>query len=247
MLANYVCVPAATIGLLLVFNAHPLVATGFLILAVCPGAPYGPPFTTIAKGNVSVAVGLMVLLAGSSAVIAPLLLRCLLPLISKDGSVDIDMLKIVTTLFAMQLLPLSAGMALRHWCPQLAQRLQAPANQLSKILNLVTVSLIIVAQFHLLIEIQLRSFGGMFVLLLVSWTSGWLLGGRNVEIRKAVAVTTSLRNVAVGLVVAAGSFAGTPALTSVVSYGLISLLGTLALSLLLGSAKSHVRPTAGLD
>src|SRR5436305_14450542 len=42
-LANYVCVPAATVGLLLLFAAHPMVAAGFLILAVCPGAPYGPP------------------------------------------------------------------------------------------------------------------------------------------------------------------------------------------------------------
>ena len=63
-LANYVCVPAATVGLLLLFAAHPMVAAGFLILAVCPGAPYGPPFTSIARGNDAVAVGLMVILAG---------------------------------------------------------------------------------------------------------------------------------------------------------------------------------------
>src|SRR5438270_13242506 len=77
-LANYVCVPAATVGLLLLFDAPPLVAAGFLILAVCPGAPYGPPFTAIAKGNLAVAVGLMVILAGASAVIAPVLLHYLL-------------------------------------------------------------------------------------------------------------------------------------------------------------------------
>src|SRR5262245_45265784 len=60
-LANYLCVPAATVGLLVLFDAQPMVAAGFLILAVCPGAPYGPPFTAIAKGNVPVAVGLMVI------------------------------------------------------------------------------------------------------------------------------------------------------------------------------------------
>src|SRR6516225_7513754 len=65
-LANYVCVPAATLGLLLLFNARPMVAAGFLILAVCPGTPFGPPCAKIAKGELSAAVGLMVLLAGSS-------------------------------------------------------------------------------------------------------------------------------------------------------------------------------------
>src|SRR5262245_23924482 len=73
VLANYVCVPAATVGLLLLFDAHAKVAAGFLILAVCPGAPYGPPFVAIAKGNVAVGVGLMVILAGSSAILAPIL------------------------------------------------------------------------------------------------------------------------------------------------------------------------------
>ena len=58
-LANYVCVPAATVGLLLLFDPHPMVAAGFLILAVCPGAPYGPPFTAIAQGNVTVGVPLV--------------------------------------------------------------------------------------------------------------------------------------------------------------------------------------------
>src|SRR5436309_2404361 len=81
-LANYVCVPAAALGLLLLFRPgsldpgnFPFIAAGFLIAAVCPGAPYGPPFTGLARGNVVVSVGLMVILAGSSALLAPLLLH----------------------------------------------------------------------------------------------------------------------------------------------------------------------------
>jgi predicted Na+-dependent transporter len=77
-LANYVAVPVVTVGLLLLFGGQPMVAAGFLILAVCPGAPFGPPCTAIAKGNVAVAVGLMVILAGSSALLAPVLLHFLL-------------------------------------------------------------------------------------------------------------------------------------------------------------------------
>src|ERR1043166_2958743 len=66
LLASYVCVAAGAIGLLVLFQADPYVAAGFLIVALCPGAPYGPPLTGIAKGNVAVSVGLMVVLAGSS-------------------------------------------------------------------------------------------------------------------------------------------------------------------------------------
>jgi BASS family bile acid:Na+ symporter len=230
-LANYVCVPAATVGLLLLFAAHPMVAAGFLILAVCPGAPYGPPFTAIARGNVAVAVGLMVILAGSSAILAPLLLHFLLPLVSGNEPLRVDAIRIVATLLATQLVPLCVGVALRQWRPTLADRLQQPANLMSKLLNLVVVGLILVVQFHLLTEIRLRGFVGMLALLIASWAAGWLLGGREANARKALTLTTSLRNVGVGLVISTGSFAGTPAVTAVLIYGLFEVLGSLLLAL----------------
>jgi BASS family bile acid:Na+ symporter len=80
--ANYLLVPALAIVLLILFDANPMVAAGFLVLAVCPGAPYGPPFAGIARASVPAAVGLMVILAGSSAIISPMLLQVLLPWVS---------------------------------------------------------------------------------------------------------------------------------------------------------------------
>jgi BASS family bile acid:Na+ symporter len=230
-LANYVCVPAVTVGLLLLFNAHPMVAAGFLILAVCPGAPYGPPFTAIAKGNMAVSVGLMVILAGSSAVMVPVLLHWLLPLVSGSESLKGDVMSIVTTLVVTQLLPLGAGVAVRQWRPVLARRLQRPATLVSKLLNLTAVGVIVVTQLELLREIQLRGFIGMLALLVASWAAGWLLAGAKADVRRAMTLTASLRNVGVGLVIATGTFAGTPAVTAVLIYGLFEVVGSLALAL----------------
>src|SRR5262249_50829518 len=102
-LANYVCVPAVAIGLLLWFRPPPMVAAGLLIVALCPGAPYGPPFTALAKGNASIAVGLMVVLAGSSAIVAPLLLQWLLPMMAGGPALKVDAARMVRTLLASQL------------------------------------------------------------------------------------------------------------------------------------------------
>jgi BASS family bile acid:Na+ symporter len=231
VLANYVCVPAATVGLLLLFNAQPMVAAGFLILAFCPGAPYGPPFTAIAKGNLGVAVGLMVILAGSSALIAPILLHLLMPLVSGDEALKIDATRILSILLVTQLLPLGIGVAVRQWRPGLADRLQKPADLVCKVLNLVVVGMILVVHFQLLTEIRFRGFVGMLVLLLASWVAGWLLGGPENDTRKTMTLTTSLRNVGVGLVIATGTFAGTPAVTATLAYGLFGVVGTLLLAL----------------
>ena len=230
-LANYVCVPAATVGLLLLFGVQPMVAAGFLILAACPGAPYIPPVVAIAKGNVAVAVGLMLILAGSSAILAPILLYCLLPLVSGSVPLTVDATRIVGTLLVTQLVPLCVGVAVRQWRPLLADRLQKPANLVSKVLNLVVVGVILVTQFQLLTAIRPRGFVGMLALLIGSWASGWLLGGPGTEARKAMTLTTSLRNVGVGLVIASSAFAGTPAVTAALAYGLFAVVGSLLLAL----------------
>jgi bile acid:Na+ symporter, BASS family len=173
-LANYLLVPTVAIILLLLFHAAPMVAAGFLILAVCPGAPFGPPFARIARANVPTAVGLMVILAGSSAIIAPVLLAVLLPWLSGGEAARIGPIGLVGTLLITQLLPLLAGLVVNHWRPQLAARLVDPLELVSKILNLSVAALILGTQFHMLLEIKLIGFIGMLTLLAASLIIGWL-------------------------------------------------------------------------
>jgi BASS family bile acid:Na+ symporter len=126
---------------------------------------------------------------------------------------------------------LCVGVAVRQWRPTLGDRLQKPANLVSKVLNLVVVGFILVTQFHLLTEIRPRGFAGMLALLSASWAAGWLSGGADTDIRKAMTLTTSLRNVGVGLVIASSAFAGTPAVTAALAYGLFTVVGSLFLAL----------------
>jgi BASS family bile acid:Na+ symporter len=224
VLANYVLVPAAAVGLLLLFHADPLVVAGFLIAAVCPGAPYGPPFTAIAKGNVARAVGLMTILAGSSALVAPLLLYFLLPLMSGDETVRVKAVKMVSTLLIAQFLPLCIGLGMRQWSPEWADRLKRPANRLSMVLNLVTLGVILIIQWDLLMEVPLRGYLGMLALVLVGVGVGWLLGGPGNENRTAMTMATSVRNVGVSLVIVTASFAGTKAVTAATAFAIFQTI-----------------------
>jgi BASS family bile acid:Na+ symporter len=219
-----VIVPSAAVALLLLFHAAPLVAAGFLIAAVCPGAPYGPPFTGIAKGNVALSVGLMIMLAGSSALLAPMLLRLLLPVTSGDSPVQVDLAKMIETLLGAQLLPLCAGLLIRHRWPPLADRLQKPGRVLSLLLNVAVLGTILAVQFDTLIAIPPRAFGGMTALVFAGVATGWLLGGPNRADRLAMAMATSVRNVAVTLVIAMASFPGTPAIVAATAFGLFQTI-----------------------
>ena len=197
-----------------------------------PGCPYGPPLTALARGTTATSVGLMVILAGSSVVLAPLLLSVLLPLTTGGADLHVDPLGMLAATMVIQLLPLCCGLAISHWRPALAERWRSPMIAISKILNAATLALILISQFPQLLDV-VRPGGiiGMLILLGVSLGAGWIAGGPGSGDRKAVALTTAIRNVGLGLVITAGAFAGTPAATAVLVYGLVQLLGSFLLAL----------------
>jgi BASS family bile acid:Na+ symporter len=230
-LANYVLVPAVTVALLMLFNVGAMVAAGFLVLAVCPGAPYGPPFAAIARANVPLAVGLMAILAGTSTIISPALLHVLLPWVSGGEAPKIDLIGMLGALLATQLLPLLVGLTVKHRRPQLADRLLAPLELVSKVLNLSVAGLILGTQFSMLMDISIAGFAGMLILLVASLVIGWIAGGPGMDDRRTMALTTSLRNVGLGLVIVTGNFAGTPAVSAALAYGIVEVLGSLVVAL----------------
>jgi BASS family bile acid:Na+ symporter len=232
VLANFVLVPLVTVGLLTAFQPHPLVSAGFLILAVCPGAPLGSAFARIAKGDVSLATGLMVLLAGLSVVLSPVLLEVLLALIAPESKLSVSYTAILLTLLLTQLLPLASGLVVHNLAPELTQKLVKPTRAIANVLLLSLIGAIIFAQYETLAAIRVRAWLGMVALFAGSLGIGWFCGGRDVGKQKSMAMTAATRNVAVGLVIASGSLAGTPAVTAVVAYGLFSTLGGLVCALL---------------
>ena len=243
-LANYVVVPLCAVALLLAFKSPPLVAAGFLIVAVCPGAPYGPPFTALAKGDVPVSVGLMALLAASSAFLSPLALKLLLPLTAGDQDLTIDVVKMDATLLATQLLPLAVGVLIRARRPNLAERLAGPSKRVSLVLNLLTIGLIIAVQSRFLLGVRPIGYVGMLALALASVGAGWMLGGPGGSRRTAMAFSTGVRNVGVGLVIATSSFPGTPAVTAALAYALFQTLALALLAFIWGRLAGRNAPTA---
>ena len=114
--------------------------------------------------------------------------------------------------------------------------------------NLLLVGLVVailVSQFQTLAAIRVRGWFGMSLLLVACLAIGWLCGGKTRSTRLSMALTTAVRNAAVGLVIATANFAGTPAVTAVVAYGLVSLLGAAAFAKLVGSATPPALSTRG--
>jgi BASS family bile acid:Na+ symporter len=233
LLANYVLVPIAVLALLTLFQAIPLVSIGFLILAICPGAPIGPPMCAIAKGNLPLAVSMMVMLAGLSPILTPALLALLAPRVAPHADIQINLLLIGRTLVIAQLAPLALGLAVHSRWPNWSARVESHLRKVANVLLVTLIGLIIVSQYQMLVELKVKAWFGMTLLLVASLAIGWLSGGPTLGDRKTIALTTANRNLAVALVIVTSSFADTPAVLAVVAYGLFGIVGSLVIAVML--------------
>ena len=231
LLANYILVPAVAVALLMIFHTNPMVAIGFLILSACPGGPYGSVFSMIAKANVGAATVLGLILVGLSPLVSPELLNILVSTLLGNQVVHVNVAKMTVTLFLSQLLPLLFGLAINYWHPSLTSRLVGHASRGAKILNATLLVLIFYTYYRLFLEIKLLGYFGMLILLIAAVLIGWLAGVSDSRNRKAMALTTSIRNSVPSMVIAIESFSGTLALPAVVVFGIFGTLGSLILAL----------------
>ena len=230
---NYLIIPGLTLVMLWFFSPPLFVSAGFLILAVCPGAPYGPPFTAIARGNLNFSIGLMIILAGSSAIFAPLLLHLLLSLISHEKLVlEIDLYKLISTLFLVQLVPLGLGLSVKQWKPAFAEKIEKSAGHVSILLNFLMVATMGATHYQYLSGADLSGLGSMLVLFAMSMIAGWMSGWPGKVNRRTVSILTSLRNMSLGMVIVVGSFPGTSAVITVLSFAVVTGLGLLLVTLI---------------
>jgi bile acid:Na+ symporter, BASS family len=232
--ANFLFVPLVAFGLLTAFDPKPLVSAGFLILVVFPGAPFGPTFTSIAKGDVAFSIGLMVFLAALSVPISPAILVFLLSLLSDSGSIVINQAKIIEVLVVGQMAPLAIGLAISEFWPSLKQKLAKPSKVMSNVLMAVVYSMILLTEGHALFEFGPKAVIGMLALFVSSMIAGGIMGGPRWMHRKTMALMTTIRNSAAALVIVSDNFTGTPAPVAVLSYFVVSVSGSLAVAVILG-------------
>lgn len=231
LIANFVIQPTAAVALLLVLKPTPMASVGILLLAACPAAHYAMPFTKIGKGNLAAAAGLLVVLALSTIVFAPVVLGITLPLFGDAGHpVHIPAGHVIGTVGFIILLPLSLGMSLFRWAPALAKRLQTPVNTLALLLNVAMFVAILVIQGHELAQVRLLGgWAAMASLAVASLAIGWRMGGPKADDRVALAHNTLLRNMGPGLVIATSQFAGSVAAPVIIAATLVNgAMGLLA-------------------
>jgi len=201
---NFVIVPA--LGLLLV-SVVPMstdVAAGLLLMAAMPGGLNAIQFTSKAPGALSYAATLLFVLSLLAVLVSPALATWILPLQQSDLSLPLG--RVIGVLLAAVVLPLAVGLGLHHWCGPIAGKLAKPLALVGTVAFVVAVVLLMGRRKEAMSSLTGAELGAMLGLILLSMIVGGLLGGPAMDTRRVLATATSMRNAALGLVVALNSF-----------------------------------------
>ena len=225
LLANFLLVPLVALALGALLRLDQPLGVGLLLLGSAAGAPFLPKLTQLAKGNLAFAVGLMVLLMVITVGYLPLVLPLLL------SGVSVDSAKIARSLFLLMLLPLAAALVVKARFPTAAARTRPILERISNLsLILFTLLLVTVNVNNVLAVFGTRAILAGLLFIIISFGSGWLLGGPEPDARRVLALGTAQRNIAAALVVAAQSFEDPKVVVMVIVVAIVGLLILMPLS-----------------
>lgn len=227
LVLNLAAIPLLAYLLILLLPLEAGYTAGILLIAIAPGAPFGPKLAEISESDIAFASGLMAVLGFVSVVTIPITVALLMP-----GDVAADPLGIAWLVFAVQLAPLVVGLAIDVRFPALANRLYSPIQRLSNYsFAFLIVLLLVVYIDEMVLLVGTGALLISVVLVGAALLLGYVLGGPAQDTREVLATTTAARNAAIGLFIATASFSDPDVLTVVIAF---SFIGVVASGLIAG-------------
>jgi predicted Na+-dependent transporter len=234
LLVNLVLIPLLAFVVILIIPMETGYASGLLLIAMAPGASFGPKLAEVAKGYLGFASSLMVVLVLISVVTIPVTSALLLP-----GAITAEPLGIARTVVVAQLLPLSVGLGVRARYQPIATRLLPPVRRLSSHAFVLLVGLLLAINAGEILS--LVGTGTLLAAVVVAGGAllfGYAFGGPAQRTRQVLATTTGVRNASIALLIATQNFADPNVLTMIVAF---SVIGVIASGLIAGEWGKRAR------
>ncbi|MCL4785241.1 MAG: bile acid:sodium symporter [Verrucomicrobia bacterium] len=223
LVANFLIVPALTLAAARVSGLDRDLTIAMILLGSAPFAPVVPVFARLARADLSLAAGLTSIFPVLSAFLTPLACVVALKAVPDAGAIRFNLLGVLLTLVATITLPLALGVFVNHRWPALGRRVLRPVEVASEAVGAVSLAFVTVVEFNSIIATGWRPLLVMALVAEWSLVMGYGLGGAPAS-RQVIAFGTSNRNIALALLVAIQSFAGTPVVSGVVANGLLLIL-----------------------
>ena len=217
VLAMNVIMPVLAAGIATLSRLPAEVRVALILLAVSPVPPVLPGKQGKAGGNVSYAIGLLVVAAVVSIVTVPLTVSLIGRFFGRD--VDVPATAIAMTVGKTVLLPLLAGAIVRRLAPALSARIAKPLSLFGTILLVVALIPVLIASWPAVSRIlQGASVVAIVVFTAAGLLVGHLLGGPDPDDRTVLGLASATRHPGVAMTIAGAitSAENQPAVTATI-------------------------------
>jgi BASS family bile acid:Na+ symporter len=238
LVANFVIVPIVAIAAGRILPMEKSAATAVILIGCCAGAPFLPKLAQLAKGDVALSVGAMVLLMVVTVIYAPIVVP-----LAVEGA-EVDPWDIASSLIVLMLIPLGIGLFIKARYEEFADSIVANVGQIANMGLLIGMSAALLVSWRdVLGAIGSWIFIGTALVLVAGLVAGYLAGyGRSGSDMTVTGLATAQRNIAAALVVAASLGGDTIVLTMVGA-----LVIPIALIVIAGELGKRMAPAGEAD
>jgi BASS family bile acid:Na+ symporter len=215
IVSQWVLLPALTFVLVSILRPPPGLALGMFLVAACPGGNVSNYFSLIGRGNVALSVSLTAFSTLFSVVGTPLAFQFWgnlhAPTADLLQRIDISFLDVLLQVFLILTLPVTLGILVAKWFPDLTRRIAGPIKHLS---FLFLVGFIVVAfyanarQFVLYIQMV---FGLVLLHNAGALSVGYMAAkgmGESAQNCRSISIETGIQNSGLGLILIFTFFSG---------------------------------------
>lgn len=199
LLAMYVLVPLAAVGLVILLPLPPGAEAGLLVLAVSAGAPLLPR-KLLGIGDGAYTFSLVTVSSVLAVILVPFWLEMLGPLFPRLPRLAPERTALI--LGESFFLPLLAGMAVRRFFPKFAAWTGGRVVGLAGLAMTLAAVVLLAVNWHVVLEVRWQGIAALALLILMALVIGHVVGGPQEENRSALAVACATRHIGVAVAVA---------------------------------------------
>ena len=165
LINQLILLPIIAFGLVNLLNLSPMVAVGFMLLSVCPGGVTSNLITHVSRGDTALSITLTAISSFVSVVTIPFIISySLIYFLGDAQTIELPVVKTITQILAITIVPVSIGMLIRHFAPEFAKDMDQPTRTFSTIIFILIIISIIATNIPAL-KLHLFEFGGVGLLL----------------------------------------------------------------------------------
>ncbi len=138
-ISQVIILPAIAFGLVSVWTLEPALAVGVMILAASPGGVTSNLMTHLAKGDTALSVSLTAVISLLGVVTLPLIVGFAITNFMGSAAPEISVLRISGGVFAITVVPVLIGMAVRHYWTNFAIGFERWAKIIASVLFVVII------------------------------------------------------------------------------------------------------------